>query len=99
MYEHAVEGRSNQVTADLMCVAEKTVKFHMTGIFKKCAVTTRFELIAKHYKLQLELREHALKVKHAIEVERLKARIYMLEETIAPESKRTLPGRPLKGCA
>ena len=39
---------SNKAIASDLCVCEKTVKFHLTSIFKKLGVTSRAELIAKH---------------------------------------------------
>lgn len=39
-------GKANREIADLLCVAEKTVKFHITSIFKKSGVTSRSEYIA-----------------------------------------------------
>lgn len=42
-----MEGRSNKEIGDLLGVTEKTVRFHITNIFAKEGVTTRYELIMK----------------------------------------------------
>jgi DNA-binding CsgD family transcriptional regulator len=39
-------GKKSKVIADILCIHEKTVKFHLTNIYKKVAVTNRGELIA-----------------------------------------------------
>ena len=49
---YLVQGRSNQEIADILFVAEKTIKFHLTNIFKKSQVESRSEFIAKHNGVQ-----------------------------------------------
>ena len=44
-------GMSNQEIADELCVQEKTVKFHVTSIYKKLSVRNRANLIIKIAKL------------------------------------------------
>lgn len=41
------QGKSNQEIADCLFVCEKTVKFHLTNIYKKLNVKSRTELLAK----------------------------------------------------
>jgi len=41
------QGMSNQQIADSLFVCEKTIKFHMTSIYKKLNVKSRTELLAK----------------------------------------------------
>ena len=40
-------GLSNKEIGDRLCVCEKTVKFHLTNIFKKAGVSSRAEFMAK----------------------------------------------------
>ena len=44
-----VQGFSNAEIANILGVEEKTIKFHITDIFKYESVKSRSELIAKHY--------------------------------------------------
>lgn len=46
---YIVQGYSNKEIGDLLCVCEKTIKFHLTNIYKKENVSSRSELISKHY--------------------------------------------------
>ncbi len=50
-------GLSNKEIGDKLFVCEKTVKFHLTNIFKKAGVSTRSELIAKRNGNTTEMRE------------------------------------------
>lgn len=43
------QGLSNKDIADKLCIVEKTVKFHITNIFKKEGVKSRHELMAKKF--------------------------------------------------
>lgn len=54
VYEELIKGKSNQDIADSLYVSEKTVKFHCTNIFKKLGVSSRQELMAKHFGVNLE---------------------------------------------
>ncbi len=40
-----VRGMSNKVVANKLCIAEKTVKFHLTNVYKKLKIKSRVELI------------------------------------------------------
>ena len=42
-----LEGWSNKQVSELLCIAEKTVKFHLTNVYKKLKITKRAELIWK----------------------------------------------------
>lgn len=48
-----VEGISNQEIASKLFVDEKTVKFHLSSIFKKLRVKNRGALIVEHYRDEL----------------------------------------------
>lgn len=52
--ELIVEGKSNAEIADALCICEKTVKFHITNIFKKMKVRNRTGLTAEYYKAKIE---------------------------------------------
>lgn len=45
---YLVTGMSNFEIADKLCVSEKTIKFHLTNIYSKAEVKSRFEFIAKN---------------------------------------------------
>ena len=49
IYQKIVEGYSNVQIGDFMGLSEKGVKFHVTSILKTFKVTSRSELIAKHF--------------------------------------------------
>lgn len=44
-----LQGMSSKDVAERLFVTEKTVKFHLTNIYKKLGVNGRSELIAKHH--------------------------------------------------
>lgn len=44
-----LQGLSNKQIADKLFVCEKTIKFHMSNIFKKVKVKSRGQLIAKSF--------------------------------------------------
>lgn len=45
----ALQGMSNKEIATYNNVAEKTVKFHLTNVYKKCCVKNRLQLISFCY--------------------------------------------------
>ncbi|WP_374029758.1 response regulator transcription factor [Bdellovibrio bacteriovorus] len=45
--EHVAKGYSNKEIAEMLFVTEKTVKFHLTNIYKKEDVKSRAQLIVK----------------------------------------------------
>lgn len=47
------EGKSNKVIADQFCVVEKTIKFHLTNIYRKLGCKSRHEMTARFYKSEL----------------------------------------------
>lgn len=47
--ELVLRGLSNAAIAEILFVAEKTIKFHLTNIFIKCGVKSRSELMAKMF--------------------------------------------------
>jgi DNA-binding CsgD family transcriptional regulator len=52
-----LEGMTNDQTAESLKISEKTVKFHLTKIYKKAAVKTRTQLALKVFPLIRELRD------------------------------------------
>ena len=40
-----VQGLTNKQVADQLCVAEKTVKFHLTNVYKRMKIRRRSEII------------------------------------------------------
>ena len=46
-YEHAIKLVTNKEIAIEMKITEKTVKYHLTSIFKKCEVKNKIELVKK----------------------------------------------------
>lgn len=53
VFSYIIEGFSNGEIATRMGIAEKTVKFHTTSIFKKANVNSRYKIIAEYYKNKL----------------------------------------------
>ena len=53
-----VRGMSNKVVANKLCIAEKTVKFHLTNVYKKLKIKSRVELI---FFAQPHLKEMSMK--------------------------------------
>lgn len=45
---YLLQGLSNKEIADRICICEKTVKFHLSSIYKKAGVKTRFEFFTKN---------------------------------------------------
>lgn len=41
-----VQGKQSRAIGEILCIHEKTVKFHLTSIYKKTATKNRGELIA-----------------------------------------------------
>lgn len=48
-------GIRNKEVADKLCVTEKTVKFHLTNVYKKLNCKSRNEMTAKFYRRDLPL--------------------------------------------
>ncbi len=46
-YDHAIKLMTNLEIAHEMQIHEKTVKYHLTNIFKKCEVKSKIELVKK----------------------------------------------------
>jgi len=46
VYNHLVQGKNNKTIAEALFVGEKTVKFHLSTVYKKLGVTSRAEAIA-----------------------------------------------------
>ncbi len=40
-----VQGLTNKQVADRLCVAEKTVKFHLTNVYKRMKISRRSQII------------------------------------------------------
>lgn len=45
--EQVIKGKSNKEIAELLGIAERTVKFHLCAAYKKLKVKTRCQLILK----------------------------------------------------
>lgn len=43
--ESTAKGLSNKQTASMLCVTEKTIKFHSTNIYKKIGIKSRTQLV------------------------------------------------------
>jgi len=52
VYDLVLTGESNQSIANTLGITEKTVKFHLTSIFKQHAVKSRAQLINKQLTLK-----------------------------------------------
>jgi DNA-binding CsgD family transcriptional regulator len=52
-------GISNKELADQLCVSEKTVKGHLTIIYKKTGYKSRYDLMKLHHGLQVESNNRA----------------------------------------
>lgn len=50
---HVVMGKSNKEIAGILFICEKTVKFHLTSIYKKLCTKNRAKLIAAWYQCTL----------------------------------------------
>lgn len=50
--EHTIKGLSNKEMAELLCVSEKAIKWHLTNIYRKSNVKSRAQLIAKEYEIK-----------------------------------------------
>jgi DNA-binding CsgD family transcriptional regulator len=48
VYSYVVQGLSNKEVADKVFISEKTVKFHLTNIYKKLNVKSRTKMMAKN---------------------------------------------------
>jgi len=53
VYERIIRGDSNTEAARYLHIDIKTVKFHLTHIFKKIGVTSRSKLIVRHYQREI----------------------------------------------
>lgn len=60
VYRITLDGFSNKNIAEILSLHEKTVKFHLTTIYKVFAVLSRADLLAKRIK-ELEAEVLALK--------------------------------------
>ena len=64
VHELALKGLSNLEIAFELSVHEKTVKFHMTSVYKKTGVDSRFKLLVQHHADEIA----RLKAEHAREM-------------------------------
>lgn len=51
---HAITGKPSSEIGEALYICEKTVKFHLTQIYKKLNIKQRPELIAKWYSKKLD---------------------------------------------
>lgn len=49
VYDLVLLGKKNKEIADDICRTEKTVKFHLTNIYRKLGLKSRSQLIANHF--------------------------------------------------
>lgn len=54
VFTYVVEGFTNDEIASKLNITTKTVKFHITSIFKKTQTTSRSKLIVGFYKSKLD---------------------------------------------
>lgn len=52
---HVIKGKANKKIADDLFVCEKTIKFHLTNIYRKLSVKSRAEMIAGWFNKSLDL--------------------------------------------
>lgn len=52
--ELVCEGMSNKQIASRLEIEEKTVKFHLTSVYRKLQIKTRLELVVRHYRAKNE---------------------------------------------
>ncbi len=55
---HTIKGLSNKEISEKLFISEKTIKYHVTAIFRKLAVKSRGQLISGWY--EKTLNEHAI---------------------------------------
>lgn len=55
--ELVAKGLSNKEVGENLGVSQKTIKFHLTNIFKKCGLKSRTQLLVKHYEGTLRPKE------------------------------------------
>ena len=48
VFELVIKGLSNREIANKLFVTEKTIKYHLTNIYKELSLKSRSQLIAKH---------------------------------------------------
>lgn len=51
---HVIMGKKSKMIGETLFITEKTVKFHLTNVYKKLKVTDRAELIAGWYRNMFE---------------------------------------------
>ena len=77
-------GLSNKEVADKLFVIEKTIKFHLTNIFRKLRIRNRIQLIVLTAQASATSPEEILKLLNPKKVE-------IKKEEKAPESETVLP--------
>ena len=50
VFKHTIEGKSSKEICNKLFIAEKTVKYHLTNIYRKCGINSRHKL---HWILEL----------------------------------------------
>jgi DNA-binding CsgD family transcriptional regulator len=77
--ELLIQGLNNQQIADKRFCHEKTVKFHLSNVYKKCGFKNRSYLIARELN-----KKHKQEMQYLIkEIKDLKQEQYKYENTIA----------------
>lgn len=61
VFLHIINGKTNKEISDLLFVTDKTIKYHITQIFKKKSVSSRSQLISNHFILETETLKKQLK--------------------------------------
>lgn len=68
VYNEIIQGKSNREIGETLFVTEKTIKFHLTNIYRKLNVKSRAELIAYQHKNGGDMKDLPMSNEQEIEV-------------------------------
>ncbi len=83
-----VQGLTNKQVADCLCVAEKTVKFHLTNVYKQMKISRRSEII---WSLPLAEFIEKAKTKESYSVESPKSSSFSSESGTVSSNEPSIP--------